>query len=387
MSIDGIATFDALVVGAGPAGAYLAYLLAKQGLAVAVAEKQPMPRDKVCGGGLSRKAIDLLEFDMAPVTRRTIRGAFLTYANRATLLKDIDPPIGCTVVRAEFDEYLLDQARRAGAVILAETAFEDATQDNAAVTVRTSAGMIRCRHLLAADGVASDVRSKVFGKQVVRYVPALEAIVELPPAKLACLGDRALFDFAGMPKGYGWIFPKGDHVNVGVYSPYGGRSLRRHLDNFMARFSMLSGGSNTRYLGYAIPIANRAGRYEKGRIWLVGDAAGLAEAVFGEGIYFALKSASLAARAVAEDAGPLRYTALLKRELLPELRAAAWLGKALYRFPSFSFHHLVLNQRINHLFAGLISGETGYRECLAATAMNAFRWLIPSRSEDANLRL
>ena len=68
------------------------------------------------------------------------------------------------------------------------------------------------RRLFAADGGGSAVRTGLFGRRLISYVPALEAIVAVPDAALQGFGDHAVFDFGGMPKGYGWIFPKRDHL-------------------------------------------------------------------------------------------------------------------------------------------------------------------------------
>jgi geranylgeranyl reductase family protein len=377
---------DVLVVGAGPAGSHLAYLLAGQGLQVTLIDKQAFPRAKVCGGGLSRKTMDLLGFDLGPVMHRAIGGAILNYRNRDAILKEVQPMAACTVVRSEFDQLLLDRACARGVRFLAETGFVDATETADAVSVATSRGVLRCRLLLAADGAASAVRNKLFGKDLVAYVPAMEAMLWPAPGMLERFGDRALFDFDGMPRGYGWIFPKRDHFNVGVYSPFGGAALRQHLDRFIAAYASLRQPSRLECQGYVIPLQNRRQLYQRGRVWLLGDAAGLAEALFGEGIYFALKSATIAAKAIAADglrAESALYSRLLRRELLPELRAAAWMARLIYRFPKLAFSHLVLNQQINHDFAGLISGQVGYRDCLLKTALGFPRWLLPSKAPDS----
>jgi geranylgeranyl reductase family protein len=385
MSFDD-AVADVLVVGAGPAGSHLAYLLAGQGLQVTLIDKQAFPRAKVCGGGLSRKTMDLLGFDLGPVMHRAIGGAILNYRNRDAILKEVQPMAACTVVRSEFDQLLLDRACARGVRFLAETGFVDATETADAVSVATSRGVLRCRLLLAADGAASAVRNKLFGKDLVAYVPAMEAMLWPAPGMLERFGDRALFDFDGMPRGYGWIFPKRDHFNVGVYSPFGGAALRQHLDRFIAAYASLRQPSRLECQGYVIPLQNRRQLYQRGRVWLLGDAAGLAEALFGEGIYFALKSATIAAKAIAADglrAESALYSRLLRRELLPELRAAAWMARLIYRFPKLAFSHLVLNQQINHDFAGLISGQVGYRDCLLKTALGFPRWLLPSKTPDS----
>lgn len=159
------------------------------------------------------------------------------------------------------------------------------------MTVATNGETLRGSWLIAADGVGSAVRNRVFGRNIVHYAPALEALVEVDSAALEIYGRHALFDLGGMWRGYGWIFPKSDHLNVGVYSPFGAKGLREELARFMGRYPVLSLARSVRYQGYAIPVHNRRGEFARGRVWLVGAAAGLAESVFGEGIYFALKSA------------------------------------------------------------------------------------------------
>src|SRR5688500_4569949 len=105
---------DVLIVGAGPAGSFLGYLLARDGFKVTIIDKATFPRDKVCGGGISNKTIELLPFDISPVVQRRVRGAFLTYQNRETVIKDLDERGGAAVLRSEFDHFLLQQAIGAG---------------------------------------------------------------------------------------------------------------------------------------------------------------------------------------------------------------------------------------------------------------------------------
>jgi geranylgeranyl reductase family protein len=302
MSFPRMTTYDAIVVGAGPAGSHLAYLLAHTGRRVALLDEQRFPRDKVCGGGISRKSITLLDIDISRVVHRWITGAFLTFQNRTAVVKDLPCAVGCTVLRDEFDQMLLTRACEAGAQFFGETKFVDLYVHGPWVTARTSRGEFTGLRLFAADGVGSAVRTKVFGKRLVSYVPVLEALIAVPDAALQSFGDRAVFDFGGMPKGYGWIFPKRDHLNVGIYSPFGGTALRQHLREFIHRYPALHRPRRIEYRGYAIPLRNKAGVFERGPVVLLGDAAGLAESVFGEGIYFALKSAPLARRVCATAA-------------------------------------------------------------------------------------
>lgn len=381
MSRSDSTSFEVLIVGGGPAGAYLGYLLARRGVDVGILEKASPPRDKVCGGGLSRKATDLLELDVEPVVHRRIRGAYLSHRGTGRFLKETALPIGCTVLRREFDALLLRSAAACGAQVRPCTRFVDAQVESDGVAVRTDGATLRCRLLIGADGVASAVRSRFFGPRLVRYVPALEALVPEPEAARGVYEQHALFDFGAMPRGYGWVFPKRDHWNVGVYSPMGGAQLRRHLDGFPRQVGVAAAPARVKFVGFPIPVRNARRRFQTERVWLLGDAAGLAEGVFGEGIYFALKSATLAAQAVAEGGlapGNTRYTQALERMLLPELRAAQWLGRALFTAPGYAFAHLVRNPHVNDLFAGTISGTVGYRECLWKTVASAPRWLRKS---------
>lgn len=370
--------FDVIIVGAGPAGSHLAYLLARDGLNVAIIDRDAFPRDKVCGGGLTRKTVEHLGIDLAPVVERQMRGALITWRNQSTIIKDVAVSPGCMVLRSRFDDFLLQRARQAGAAFFPETAFVDVVEQGGVLEVATNRRALRAPWLVAADGVGSAVRGRVFGKQAVDYVPALEALVEVDAAVMEPYAQRALFDLGGMARGYGWIFPKGDHLNVGVYSPFGSTGLKSELARFLSCYPALAHPRSVKYKGYAIPVRNRRNQFVKDRVWLVGDAAGLAESVFGEGIYFALKSATLAAQAF-RGAGSAPdgacYSRSLARELLPELRASRWIGKALYSFQRFSFTHLACHPRINDHFAGLITGEVGYRECLRRTALAWPRWV------------
>lgn len=107
--------YDAIIVGAGPAGSHMAWLLAREGLRVAIIDREAFPRDKVCGGGLSRKALNLLGVDISPVIERRMTGAFISYRNHSTIVKDTLTSPGCTVLRNAFDEFLLQRAVSADA--------------------------------------------------------------------------------------------------------------------------------------------------------------------------------------------------------------------------------------------------------------------------------
>jgi geranylgeranyl reductase family protein len=372
---------DVIVVGAGPAGSYAAYLLAKRGVAVALADKSRFPRGKPCGGALSRKALDLVEFDLAPVVHGRVTGAWLTFGGRA-VDRDAGGVAAAMTVRCELDAFPLERAVAAGARFHPAASFVDLDPRRDEVRVATTRGELRGRYLFAADGVASAVRARAFGRHVVEYAPAVEALIDAPPDALARFADRCLLDVGGMPHGYGWIFGKRDHLNAGVYSAFGSSGIRAHLAAFLARHPWLTRHGRVRTLGHPIPVRNRRGIFARGRVWLLGDAAGLAEAVLGEGIYFALKSAALAADVFLDadgEAADGEYTRRLRRELVPELAAAERLAHVCYARQRFVFERIARSPYASGLFLGLVTGEVGYRECLVKAVATMPGWLAAPR--------
>lgn len=369
---------DVVICGAGPAGAHAARLLAVQGLDVALFDRASFPREKPCGGAVSRKALALLGAEIDPVVERRVTGAWIAFRGR-TVARDADDAVAAMTRRAALDTLLVERAVRDGAHFFPGHAFERVEARGDHVRVVTTGGAFAARLLLAADGVASAVRRAVFGRGVVEYAPALEALVDVPAATVERFAERVLLELGGVAGGYGWIFGKRDHLNVGVYSTRAGAGLRGALEAFMARHPALAARTRVRRLGHPIPGRNRAGAFERGRVWLLGDAAGLAEALLGEGIYFALKSAQIAAGVFAAAGGAPRpgdYAREVKRALVPELAAAERLARACYARPRFAFEHIGRNAGASRLFLGLVTGEVGYRECLLKGLAAAPLWVL-----------
>lgn len=370
---------DVLIVGAGPAGSFLGYLLAHEGLSVTIIDKATFPRDKVCGGGISNKTIELLPFDISPVVQRRMKGAFLTYQNRDTVVKDLDDRGGVAVLRSEFDHFLLEKAIGAGAEFQCHTPFLKAEKADGGVAVTTGRGTLKARHLVGADGVFSQVRQSVFGRGLVTYAPAVEALVSVSPERASRIGDRVLFDFGGMPRGYGWIFPKKDHLNVGVFSIYPTKSIKTDLARFMSWYGILDSPFGVTHLGFSIPLKNRRRQFERDNVLLLGDAAGFAESFYGEGIYFALKSSLVAAEALTaafDQPAERAYTELIKVQVQPDLTYSEMNARMFFPMQKLGFYRMVRNEHVNYYFAELIAGRVGHKECFYKTILTSPYWLL-----------
>jgi geranylgeranyl reductase family protein len=370
--------WDAIVVGAGPAGCAAACDLASAGRAVLLLDRAEFPRHKACAGGLTRKSLRALRYSVASVTRETIsaivvekrRGEAATLASRT--------PVCALTVREELDDFCLRRTIEAGAQFarIGPIVAIDASGDG--VAIETPERRHHARFLVGADGVHSRVRQLVHGDCPLwlRRGFALEAEVRTGDD-----GDGDLvFDLAGARQGYGWIFPKRDHVNVGLYTESAEERLDRPrlLAYIRQRFGDARVGRITgQFLGFGAENAPAA----EGRTFLVGDAGGFADPLTGEGIYGAIASGQAAAAAIdGELCGSVaahrtfaRRTAQLRKDLLLSASGARWfygnldLGYRALTAPVF--RGAVINAYANGTkIAGLANAIRRFARAFAASA-------------------
>ncbi len=367
LSTDGV-DVDVLVVGAGPGGSAAAYHLARAGLDVLVVDRARFPRDKVCGDGLTPRAVAALirmGVDVAEPGFGRIAGSRVRGADGRAL--DVgwpagsSPGFGLVRRRFELDHLLVQRAVEAGAVLREATEAVGPIVEGARIvgaTVRASRGVVnddeefasdtdpsgrtvRARFVVAADGVSGRLAT-LAGLSRHENAPIAVAArryyrVETPLAPLfeACIGIER--DGTWLP-GYGWAFPTGDgEANVGAFVIRNGarRSLaaraspdvsaRAALDAFLAsgpeagRFR--AAGATSPVRSSAIPMGMDR-RPAKLGLLVVGDAAGLANPFTGEGIGYAMESGERAARAI--------VMALAARDAA-RFDPAAWYTEALHR--------------------------------------------------------
>jgi flavin-dependent dehydrogenase len=236
--------------------------------------------------------------------------------------------------RRRLDAFLVEQAREAGAELRegARVGLSPLTIDGEPIDATT---------VIGADGV-NGATAKWLGLDSHHHEVALEANVPYGPAPGSRYARRAVIEFGVVPGGYGWVFPKGDHVNVGVGGwLHEGPRLRAHLAR-LCREHVIPVDAIRDVRGYRLPLRRPGSPAARGRVALVGDAAGLVDPVSGDGIYEAFLSARLAAAAAldiragrATDFGG--YARELQRALALQA-AASWRAKlALERFPRLSF--------------------------------------------------
>jgi geranylgeranyl reductase family protein len=324
---------DAVVIGAGPAGSTAAYRLARAGASVLLVDRARFPRDKPCGGGLTDRAVDQIPFDVTPVVEDAVSTFELGLAYRRRFERRSKLPLLLMTQRRRLDAFLAEQAADAGAEFRQGAKVTDVEADGA---VTIDGVRVRAGALIGADGV-NGVTARSIGLDGGHDLAvALEGNIPYEALDETRYRGRALVELGTVPGGYAWVFPKGDHVNVGV----GGwqreaRRLRAHLSRVCREYAIpeerLEG---TR--GFRLPMRKPGAAAGKRRTLLVGDAAGLVDPLSGDGMYEAFFSARLAAEAVLTDELDT-YAPALARALNPHL-AASWGAKvALERFPRLTY--------------------------------------------------
>lgn len=374
------------IVGAGPAGGAAALELAGTGLRVTVIEKAVPPRYKTCGGGVLWRAVKRLPIAIADAVERECHVAELVHHDPALRFLCRRPqPIVSMVMRDRFDHLVLNAARAKGGVAcLTGTAVQDVEITPEAVNLVTDHGLLRARFVIAADGVNSVIARKT-GRPILQdVVPALECEAYYAAEVMASLMTTARFDFGLVAAGYGWVFPKRDHLSIGVGTVHrGAANLPAQYARYRQRLGLPSAEREERH-GYMIPCRPRARLFALPRILFAGDAAGLADPVTAEGITGAVVSGQLAARAIRDTGGAVRrvqhtYRVTLTDALLADLRIARWLAWLLYDQPRWSAALLARHGTgMSELMTRIVMGETTYRAAVTRPA-HYLRLLARSR--------
>lgn len=283
------------MVGAGPAGSAAAYDLAAGGYSVLLLDRAEFPRHKACAGGLTRKSLQALRYSVAPVTRETVSSIVVEKRRGESATLSSRNPVCAMTVRSELDAFCLRQTMAAGAEFVKIGPIEAVEQQSDSVILRTESGVYSGRFLVAADGVHSRVRQLLMGHQPkwFRRGFAIEAEVRLQQGNKSDL----IFDLDGARQGYGWIFPKGDHINAGLYTEAADEKLNRErlLAWIRGRYGDVETGCITgQYLGFGAEADDVAFP----RTFFAGDAGGFADPLTGEGIHGAIASGQAAAAAI-----------------------------------------------------------------------------------------
>jgi geranylgeranyl reductase family protein len=333
--------YDVIVVGAGPAGSTCAYRLASAGASVLLLDRARFPRDKPCGGGVTGRAAQLIPFAIAPVVEDTVTSVRMRIGYGSWFDRGDEDPLVLMTQRLRLDAYLVERAVEAGAELREGVKAEKVEALADRVEVAAGGERFRAEALIGADGV-NGISARTLGlggNQAVGV--ALEGNVSYERLGEGYRG-RAVLELGVVPGGYGWVFPKGDHANVGIGGwEREGPRLREQLGALCAAHGVAPGDLEG-VRGYRLPLRSPESTLARRRSAIVGDAAGLVDPVSGDGMFEAFLSAKLASEATldllagrAEGLEP--YGEHLTRQLGTHLWASWGVKAALDRFPRTTF--------------------------------------------------
>lgn len=331
-------TFDVAIIGSGPAGAAAAFELSNKGLSVVIIEKEILPRYKTCGGGLVYRGRKNIPFDISTVIEKEFFAvdAYFSGTDIKLTLKN-EKPIITMVMRDAFDLLIVEKAEANGVTLLQNHKVTDLTFGDIQI-IHTSQEDVAAKFIISGDGALSPIAKIVGWIETRTLIPALEYEVEVPQEIFNKLSKEVRFDLDVLPYGYGWCFPKKNHLSLGVcvLSKDNEKiNLKKYYADYIKTLGITEVLSEVSH-GFVIPVSPRTDSFVKNNVFLIGDAAGLADPIFAEGISNSILSGILAAQAIVEsNLDPIKaaqlYNEKLEEEILPQLRIGRIASKYVYK--------------------------------------------------------
>jgi geranylgeranyl reductase family protein len=340
--------YDVIISGAGPSGAYSAIQCAKKGLRTLLLEKEKMPRDKCCGGGILERALKYLDVRIPDsIIEKEIYGVRLFGDSSHNEIRS-KSRIALTVVRRRFDAFLAETAEKEGADFIEEE-VTDVTEYPDHIEVSTNNSMYEGKCLILAEGAHSRSANKLLGpykRNIFASGMSKYIWLSADPGNMmefyffTLERERSFLEFKPPAYGYGWLFPCSGSANIGA----GGVGLNKKvIQNIIKKIETkcanedCSVTNSDTFLAGSIPLSVRKKIHTK-RAIAVGDAAGLTNPITGEGMTYSFISALRGGEAVwnfithEEDWRHLRdYAKAIENDILRDIKAASIIEPLLRR--------------------------------------------------------
>jgi len=368
------ADWDVAIIGGGPAGLAAASTAAASGARTVILERAEHPRYKTCGGGLIGASLAAVDGQIELPARDQIRSATFTLRGGREFTREHSEPLLAMVMRDEFDAALLRRAVAQGAVVRQRAPVRalDAEADRASARL-ADGSCVTAKVVIGADG-SSGVSARHVGVEFAQVDLGLELEIAVPATVGRLWAGRILLDWGRIPASYGWVFPKGDRLTVGVIAARGnGDATRQYLREFVDRLR-LGSCEVIRDSGHLTRCRADQSSLRRGRVLVAGDAAGLLDPWTREGISFALRSGALAgefAAKAAVSASPPdaessleEYVAAVNATLIPDMRAGRVLLSAFTRHTG-AFHAGLATPKGQRVFVRMCHSEISLAELVS----------------------
>jgi geranylgeranyl reductase family protein len=346
--------YDVIIAGAGPAGSTAGYLLSKAGLKVLIIDKSTFPRKKLCAGLITYKTVKLLErvFDET-VDSLKEKGLInyesgcyeIFYRDKLISRRKTEVPFRF-IERESYDYFLLKKALDAGAELVEGDGIGLRSLDILKSSVTTTSGKkYSADIIIGADGVNSRIRRSflvdLFGREdwSGNLASAHEIFLSRESVRHKFEHPALFFDYVNW--GYAWIFPNRERLKIGMCA-----LKKKNREDVLTAFRAfladidLHGTVDEKIHSYVLPYGSFLPEPVFRNVMLIGDAAGFADPLLGEGIFYAQRSAELVSHAILEGRGTAhrapadiqhqittRYLQALQKTIYPELEYA---GKIRY---------------------------------------------------------
>ncbi len=373
--------YDIIIIGAGPAGSSAAYRAARAGLNTLIIEKDNFPRYKPCGGAISKLSMQYLNFPIPKdLIQKKIFGARIHYGNNV-VEKHKKDLLAVLVKRDEFDYFLLNKSKKAGAEVRQNEKVIDFYCSKKEVTVKTNITHYRTKFLIIAEGCHGRLKNKI-RKQDKKNEYGICLVTEVPEksTNINKYIKKAIDIHFGVAQlGYGWIFPLKNHYSVGIGGIAANLTDPTSVMNKFVKDNKLEKqikNNKLKYKAHKIPAGGIYRETVGNRTVLVGDSAGFVDSFTGEGIAYAIRSGQLAAEVIEQIikensfiVNLSQYERLTMKEFGYDLKYSLLVSKIMHRIPSLFFRIFTSSDGIIDKYLDVAALKITYKEF--------FMWLAP----------
>ncbi|NJO08478.1 MAG: geranylgeranyl reductase family protein [Leptolyngbyaceae cyanobacterium SL_1_1] len=374
--------FDCIIVGAGPAGATVAYHLAKRGRSVLVLEKANLPRYKPCSGAVSPSVAQWFDFDFAPAINRKVNRVRYTWKLEDPIEAKLETSEPIWMVKRDvFDHFLVKQAQAQGAEVQDGVTVNGIEIKGDRWLVNTSSGTQEAKFLVGADGAKGKMAEWLgFKTPKLRQIGILE--VKAPEA--VAEHNAINFEFGLLKNGCLWNFPKSDGFSIGAGSFLGGslKEFRTPIEQYLPEFGV-SYSQGTEYIdSLKLWDGNRV--LHTLNAVIVGEAAAAVDPLTAEGIrpsiYSGVKAAAALDQALAGNPDALQgYTDVMYQEWGADMQWAQRIARIFYRMPGVGYRVGIKRPTATKRLGQLLAGDIHYADIANRVLKRFGGSLIPGR--------